>query len=60
MSNNLNCTYPQFPDTNGEFKDMIRTLRCNKIISGYPDGTYKPDATVNRGAMAKFVDNARK
>jgi subtilisin family serine protease len=60
MKNNLNCAYPQFPDVNGEFKDMIRTLKCNDIISGYPDGTYKPDATVTRGAMAKFVDNARK
>jgi hypothetical protein len=57
-----NTTCPQFSDipANNEFGDMIRTLKCNNVIGGYPDGTYKPNNVVIRSHMAKFVDNARK
>ena len=57
MPINTNC--PQFSDipADYEFANMIRTLKCNGVISGYPDGTYKPNNKVNRGAMAKFIKN---
>ena len=51
----------QFSDVNinHPFAPYIRTLKCRNIIGGYPDGTYQPEAQVSRGAMAKFIDNAR-
>jgi hypothetical protein len=57
MPINTNC--PQFSDipADYEFANMIRTLKCNGVISGYPDGKYKPNNNVDRGAMAKFIKN---
>jgi endo-1,4-beta-xylanase len=58
----INLTCPQFSDVSdtNTFADMIRTLKCTNVISGYSDGTYKPQNKVIRSHMAKFIDNARK
>jgi len=40
------------------FHDSIRCLACRTIISGYADGTFKPDNLVTRSQLAKIVSNA--
>ena len=59
LQQNLDCSVANFTDTTGNtFANEIRTLQCDRIIGGYPDGSYKPEDNVNRGAMAKFINNA--
>jgi murein DD-endopeptidase MepM/ murein hydrolase activator NlpD len=52
---------------NGSFKDVspgnafyehIETLGCDKIIGGYPDGTFRPSNKVTRGEISKFLVNS--
>ncbi|GLC88934.1 5'-nucleotidase C-terminal domain-containing protein [Lysinibacillus piscis] len=38
----------------------IATLYAAGIVSGYPDGTFKPDANVTRGQAAKMIAGALK
>jgi hypothetical protein len=45
------------PSTN-TFYANIRCLACRGIISGYVDGTFKPNNLVTRGQLAKIVSNA--
>ena len=40
------------------FYDYIMDLACRGIISGYPDGTFRPGNNVTRGQLAKIVSNA--
>jgi 5'-nucleotidase/UDP-sugar diphosphatase len=40
------------------FYSWIKCLACRGIISGYPDGTFRPDADITRGQLAKIVANA--
>jgi len=40
------------------FYAPVRCLACRGIISGYADGTFKPDNLVTRGQLAKIVSNA--
>jgi len=35
--------------------NFITTVVCNGIAAGFPDGTYKPANTLNRGQMAVFM-----
>lgn len=47
-----------FPDVRpGEspFYTYVRVLACRNIISGYSDGTFRPNANVTRGQLAKMV-----
>lgn len=53
--------------TNSKFKDVstshpaagyIQSAVNEGIISGYPDGTFKPDTLVKRGEMALFISRA--
>lgn len=37
------------------FYNFIRRLKEWGITTGYSDGTYKPDANITRGEMAKFI-----
>lgn len=48
-----------FPDVaeGSTFYDYIMTLKCNDVISGYGDGTFRPDVDVTRGQAMKFVVN---
>jgi hypothetical protein len=40
------------------FYANVRCLACNGIVSGYADGTFRPDNLVTRGQLAKIVSNA--
>jgi len=40
------------------FYAAVQCLACRGIISGYADGTFKPDNLVTRGQLAKIVSNA--
>lgn len=42
-------------ETAVDHKEAILSLADMKIISGYPDGTFKPNATVTRGNVVKFL-----
>lgn len=42
-------------ETAVDHKAAILALADMKIISGYPDGTFKPNATVTRGNVVKFL-----
>jgi glucose/arabinose dehydrogenase len=43
---------------NSTFYPYVRCLACLGIISGYPDGTFRPNNNVTRGQIAKIVSNA--
>ncbi|MGE8001544.1 S-layer homology domain-containing protein [Lysinibacillus sp. NPDC093190] len=40
---------------NTDHKDAILALADAKIVTGYPDGTFKPNAVVTRGNVTKFL-----
>jgi hypothetical protein len=40
------------------FYAAVQCLACRGIISGYADGTFRPDNLVTRGQLAKIVSNA--
>jgi len=50
-------TFTDVPSTH-TFYASVRCLACRGIISGYADGTFKPDNLVTRGQLAKIVSNA--
>lgn len=48
-----------FPDTTYSFyRDPIDTLSREKIISGFPDGTFRPYATITRAEFLKILMKA--
>ena len=51
---------PPFPDvdTNHWASDYIQTLANLRIISGFPDGSFRPDAPVTRAQFAAILRNA--
>ncbi len=40
------------------FYEFVQCLACRGIISGYADGTFRPNNQVTRGQLAKIVSNA--
>jgi hypothetical protein len=40
------------------FYPYIQCLACQGVVSGYPDGTFRPNNVVTRGQLSKIVDNA--
>lgn len=52
-----NITNPGFSDVDDkhEFYPYIAALAKEGIINGYEDGTFKQDATITRGQMAKMI-----
>lgn len=56
---NLYKLYQRFPDVQPDhtFYSYIENLASNSVISGYPDGLFRPQDYVTRGAMAKFIKN---
>lgn len=36
-------------------KDRVETLVSEGIVSGYPDGTFRPDAAITRGEVSKLL-----
>lgn len=51
-----NDTQAVFSDiTNHPYKKAIESLYDRGVISGYSDGTFKPDASINRAEFTKIV-----
>ena len=44
-------------DENNTFYASIRCLACQGMVSGYSDGTFRPNNQVTRGQLAKIVSN---
>lgn len=42
------------------YKDGIEFLKSQNIVNGYPDGTYKPEQTINRAEMIKIIAEGAK
>jgi len=53
-------TYAAFPDVSSSHAnaDAIEYVQAQGIVSGYPDGTYKPAELVNRAEFMKIVIGA--
>jgi hypothetical protein len=53
-----NPAQPSFSDVaqGSVFYRYIETARANDIVSGYPDGTFRPSASATRGQIAKIVN----
>ena len=54
------CSTTSFPDvpSDSPFCTSVRWLSDSKITGGYADGTFRPNATVTRQAMAAFLHRA--
>ncbi|MDQ3930054.1 MAG: S-layer homology domain-containing protein, partial [Chloroflexota bacterium] len=52
---------PTFTDvgTTHSFYPYIETAASHNLVSGYADGTFRPDAPVSRAQVAKIVVRAR-
>lgn len=46
---------PLYDVTGHKYEAAIRFLAMNSIINGYPDGSFKPDGTLNRAEMVKIM-----
>jgi hypothetical protein len=57
FSLNIKTNCDAFPDVSqdNDFYRYIQTLKCNNIVSGYSDGSYRPEGNVTRGEVTKFV-----
>ena len=42
-----------------KYEDAVRYLAENNIIQGYPDGSYKPENSVNRAEFTKIIVGAK-
>ncbi|MDY7015272.1 MAG: family 10 glycosylhydrolase [Cyanobacteriota bacterium] len=52
---------PEFPDVGNHWaKPFIEALAARGIVSGFPDGTFKPNQTVNRAQYAAILTQAFK
>ncbi len=47
--------FPDTQDTWFRYRDAISGLQERGIIGGYPDGTFRPDAPINRAELLKIV-----
>lgn len=54
VANAADTVFSDVPKTQTHY-DNIMALYNEKVISGYPDGTYKPNASVTRGQAAKII-----
>lgn len=59
----LSATKPQliskFSDIKGHWaEEIIDEIAAQEIVSGYPDGTFKPDATITRAEFLKMAVDA--
>ena len=49
---------PLFPDIGKhEYIKSINYLKQNRIVKGYPDGTFKPNKVINRAEFTKIIMN---
>lgn len=57
---NFSVAYADFSDvtTDHLYYDAIMYIQEEGIVEGYPDGTYKPDITINRAEFTKIIVEA--
>ncbi|MEA1960984.1 MAG: S-layer homology domain-containing protein [Bacillota bacterium] len=67
ISKALNLTVDEtgemaFSDVNVDdwFADAVKIAYCNDIVSGYPDGTFRPDAKISRNEIAMVLKRLNK
>lgn len=59
MSMNVFAADVEFSDIDGHWaEETIIKFKDKNIISGYPDGTFKPDNSVTRAEFAKIITEA--
>lgn len=46
---------PLYDIVGHKFETAVRWMDENEIISGYPDGSFQPDGTINRAEMVKIM-----
>jgi len=46
---------PKFEDVKGDYEEAVNTLVALGVITGYEDGTYRPEKIVTRAEMAKLI-----
>lgn len=46
-------------NTDNEFLDAVKYVEQEKIVNGYPDGTFKTLNTINRAEFTKIIINAK-
>ena len=51
------ASFPDVSSTHANY-DAIAYVQAQEIVSGYPDGTYHPDATINRAEFVKIIVSA--
>jgi hypothetical protein len=49
---------PLFDIAGHKYEEAIRYVYDNGIVGGYPDGSYKPDQTINRAELLKIIIEA--
>lgn len=60
MSLGLTSSAFAFSDTNGNFaENYINTLTSKGVISGYPDGSFRPNNTVARAEALKMITKSK-
>lgn len=59
-SGQQNSTQPIFPDVKSDYwaQPFIQGLAEKNIVSGYPDGKFRPEQSVNRDELAAMIDKA--
>ncbi len=59
FADEVSTEYNTFWDINGHWaEEQIKRISDKGIISGYPDGTFKPDAPITRAEFAKIASVA--
>ena len=53
----LAATFPDVPE-DASYAQAVQELSALDVISGYDDGTFKPDELVTRAQMAKMIVDA--
>jgi hypothetical protein len=53
------CRMAEFPDAPMQqwYGPYVHAARCQGVISGYPDGTFRPSANINYAEAAKIIAN---
>ena len=51
------ASFPDVP-TNHPNREAIEYVQAQKIVGGYPDGTYQPNKTINRAEFAKILEES--
>ena len=55
----ISYDFSDFNDIDGQYIDAIEIALYMNILSGYPDGSFKPKNGLTRGAAAKIIANFR-